>query len=120
MAVGAAVGVAGGRALLWFIAPGYTAQRGAVSAANPGLRAAAVRRRHPRPRLRVPRRFRGRDRAGRRARPFKREIERFHAALASLAEIVAFVVLGLTVDLSVIARADVWIPGLSSVPRSPS
>ncbi len=44
--------------------------------------------------------------------PFKREVERFHSALASLGEIVAFVVLGLTVDLSVISRADVWIPGL--------
>jgi cell volume regulation protein A len=44
--------------------------------------------------------------------PYKREIERFHAALASLAEIVAFVVLGLTIDLNVIARTDVWIPGL--------
>ena len=42
----------------------------------------------------------------------KREIEAFHAALASLAEIVAFIVLGLTIDLAVIARADVWIPGL--------
>ena len=44
--------------------------------------------------------------------PFKREIEVFHAALASLAEIVAFIVLGLTINLAVIARADVWIPGL--------
>src|SRR5207248_3829620 len=44
--------------------------------------------------------------------PFKREIEAFHSALASLAEIVAFVVLGLTINLSVIAQADVWIPGL--------
>jgi cell volume regulation protein A len=44
--------------------------------------------------------------------PYKREAERFHAALASLAEIVAFVVLGLTVDLHVLARADVWVPGL--------
>ena len=44
--------------------------------------------------------------------PYKREIERFHAALASLAEIVAFVVLGLTVDLDVLARTDVWVPGL--------
>jgi potassium/hydrogen antiporter len=31
--------------------------------------------------------------------PYKGEIERFHAALASLAEIVAFLVLGLTVGL---------------------
>ena len=44
--------------------------------------------------------------------PYKREIERFHTALASLAEIVAFVALGLTVDLHVIARADVWVPGV--------
>jgi cell volume regulation protein A len=44
--------------------------------------------------------------------PYKREIERFHAALASLGEIVAFLVLGLTIDLGVLGHADVWIPGL--------
>ena len=44
--------------------------------------------------------------------PFKREVERFHAALASLGEIAAFVVLGLTIDLSELTHADVWIPGL--------
>lgn len=44
--------------------------------------------------------------------PFKREIERFQSALASLGEIVAFVVLGLTVSLSDLARSDVWVPGL--------
>lgn len=44
--------------------------------------------------------------------PYKREIERFHAALASLGEIVAFIVLGLTIDLQMLARADVWIPGI--------
>ncbi len=49
---------------------------------------------------------------GQRRAPFHREIERFHAALAGLAEIVAFVVLGLTIDLEVLARSDVWIPGL--------
>jgi potassium/hydrogen antiporter len=48
---------------------------------------------------------------GRRA-PYQREIERFHAALAGLAEIVAFVGLGLTIDLTVLARRDVWLPGL--------
>jgi len=48
---------------------------------------------------------------GRRA-PYQREIERFHAALAGLAEIVAFVGLGLTIDLRVLARIDVWVPGL--------
>jgi potassium/hydrogen antiporter len=44
--------------------------------------------------------------------PYKLEIERFHSALASLGEIVAFVVLGLTVDLAELTHADVWIPGL--------
>ena len=44
--------------------------------------------------------------------PYKREIERFHSAVASLAEIAAFAALGLTVDLAEIARPDVWIPGL--------
>jgi cell volume regulation protein A len=44
--------------------------------------------------------------------PYKREIERFHAALASLAEIVAFVVLGLTVHLDIVLRIDVWAPGV--------
>ena len=44
--------------------------------------------------------------------PYKREVERFHSALASLSEIVAFLVLGLTVDLDVLARTEVWVPGL--------
>jgi potassium/hydrogen antiporter len=44
--------------------------------------------------------------------PYKPEVKRFHAALAGLAEIVAFAVLGFTVDLRVIAHPDVWIPGL--------
>ena len=34
------------------------------------------------------------------------------AALASLAEIVAFVVLGLTVDLGRLTQTNVWVPGL--------
>ncbi|GAC1595551.1 MAG: cation:proton antiporter [Acidimicrobiales bacterium] len=44
--------------------------------------------------------------------PFKREIERFHSALAAIAEIVAFIVLGLTVDLNRLIQSDVWVPGL--------
>lgn len=44
--------------------------------------------------------------------PYKREIERFHSALAGLAEIVAFVVLGLTVDTAVLTQANVLVPGL--------
>lgn len=45
--------------------------------------------------------------------PYKPEIKRFHAALAGLAEIVAFAFLGLTVDIDVLAHPDVWIPGLA-------
>jgi cell volume regulation protein A len=44
--------------------------------------------------------------------PYKREIERFHGALASLGEVVAFAFLGLTFDLSVLGRSDVWLPGV--------
>ncbi|MFV0464294.1 MAG: cation:proton antiporter [Nostocoides sp.] len=44
--------------------------------------------------------------------PYKVEIERFHAAVASLAEIVAFVVLGLTVDVGQLLHPDVWVTGL--------
>ena len=41
--------------------------------------------------------------------PYKREIERFAGALASIAEIVAFVVLGLSVDLSSVFTGNrVW------------
>jgi cell volume regulation protein A len=44
--------------------------------------------------------------------PYKAEIARFHSALASLAEVVAFVVLGLSVDIAVIGHTNVWVPGL--------
>ncbi|HEV2635252.1 MAG TPA: cation:proton antiporter [Actinocrinis sp.] len=45
--------------------------------------------------------------------PFKEEIERFHASLASLAEIVAFAVLGLTVSLCALADGHAWATGLA-------
>lgn len=45
--------------------------------------------------------------------PYKAEIERFHSSLASLAEIVAFAVLGLTVSLTDLARGDSWLVGLA-------
>ena len=45
--------------------------------------------------------------------PYKREIERFHSSLASLAEIVAFVMLGLTMRLSQLASASAWADGLA-------
>ncbi|HTZ44611.1 MAG TPA: cation:proton antiporter [Jatrophihabitans sp.] len=44
--------------------------------------------------------------------PYKREIEHVHSAAASLGEIVAFVALGLTVDLGELASPDVWLAGL--------
>ena len=45
--------------------------------------------------------------------PYKREIQRFHSSLASLAEIVAFVMLGLTMRLSELASASAWADGLA-------
>ena len=45
--------------------------------------------------------------------PYKREIERFHSSLAALAEIVAFVMLGLTMRLSELASASAWADGLA-------
>jgi cell volume regulation protein A len=44
--------------------------------------------------------------------PFTPEIARFHSALAGLGEIVAFVVLGLTVDLQELTHLDVWGAGV--------
>ena len=44
--------------------------------------------------------------------PYKREITRFVGALSSLAEIVAFVVLGLTVDLATLPDGEAWVIGL--------
>jgi potassium/hydrogen antiporter len=44
--------------------------------------------------------------------PAKRGIERFHTSLASLAEIVVFVALGLTVDLTALGQNHRWLDGL--------
>jgi len=93
LGVGAAVGIAGGRALLWFTR-------------RVPLRARVVSlRRWPAPCC-FRRGHLGRGSGflavfaagivlGDEPAPFKREIVRFHSAVASLAEIVAFVVLGL-------------------------
>lgn len=45
--------------------------------------------------------------------PYKAEIERFHSSLASLAEIIAFAVLGLTVSVADLGRAGTWLTGLT-------
>jgi cell volume regulation protein A len=112
MGVGAAVGVAGGRALVWFTRrvplPGEGLYPLRTLACALLLFAIATLARGS-GFLAV---FAAGIALGDEPAPFKREIERFHAALASLAEIVAFVALGLTVDLDVIARPDVWIPGV--------
>lgn len=44
--------------------------------------------------------------------PAKRGIERFHTSLASLAEIVVFIGLGLTVDLTALGEDHRWFDGL--------
>jgi potassium/hydrogen antiporter len=44
--------------------------------------------------------------------PYKPEIERFHASLASLGEIVVFVALGLTVDVSTLFSGNIWRDGI--------
>jgi len=41
--------------------------------------------------------------------PYKRQIQRFHTSLASLGEIVVFVVLGLTVNVSQLFDQGVWL-----------
>ena len=46
------------------------------------------------------------------ATPFKADVERFHASLASLAEIIAFVALGVTVSLSTLVSSGAWLVGL--------
>ena len=45
--------------------------------------------------------------------PYKAEIERFHSSLASLAEIIAFTMLGLTVSLTDLAHGNAWLIGLA-------
>jgi cell volume regulation protein A len=45
--------------------------------------------------------------------PYKREIQRFHSSLASLAEIVAFIMLGLTVRLRELPIGNAWSIGLA-------
>jgi len=112
MGVGALVGLAAGTLLLWFmrnvLLPSeglYPVRSLAFAFATYGL-ASVV---HGSGFLAV---FVAGILVGDARAPFKREVERFHSAIASVGEILAFVVLGLTVDLSVIAHTNVWIPGL--------
>jgi cell volume regulation protein A len=45
--------------------------------------------------------------------PYKREIRRFHSSLANLAEITAFVMLGLTIRLTTLGDVGAWSAGLA-------
>lgn len=112
MGVGAAVGIIGGRALGWFMRkvplPGEGLYPLRTLAGVLGLYGVATVA-HGSGFLAV---FVAGIMLGDGHAPYKREIERFHSALASLGEIVAFVILGLTINLGELARADVWVPGL--------
>lgn len=112
MGVGAVVGVLGGRALLWFMRAVPLPSEGLYplrTAACGLLIFGAATLAHGSGFLAV---FVAGILIGDARAPYKREIERFHSALASLGEIVAFVVLGLTVDLGELSQSDVWVPGL--------
>lgn len=112
MVVGAVVGVVGGHAVLWFMRRVSLPGEGLYplrTMACAGLLFAVAALAHGSGYLAV---FVAGIVLGDERAPYKREIERFHSALAGLAEIVAFVVLGLTLDLGVLTRANVLIPGL--------
>ncbi len=112
MIVGAAVGVVGGRALVWFVRRVSLPSEGLYplrTLASALLLYGAATVMHGSGFLAV---FVAGIILGDERAPYKAEIERFHGALASLGEITAFAALGLTVDLSVLGRHDVWLPGL--------
>ena len=109
MLIGALVGALGGKALLWIMRTAmpseglYPLRTLAVSVGLYGAGTVA----HGSGFLAV---FLAGIIVGDASTPFKREIERFHSSLASLAEIIAFVVLGLTVSISgVIESGALWI-----------
>ena len=112
MAVGAAVGVAGGLLLARFIRGVSLPQEALYSlrtlaAAGVIYGAAAVA--HGSGFLAVF--IAGVLIADRRA-PYKTQIKRFHASLASLSEIVVFVALGVTIELSDLGNDWLWLEGL--------
>ena len=112
MGVGAGIGLAGGRALQWFVSavplPSealYPLRLTAGSFMIFGIATVA----HGSGFLAV---FVAGILLGDARAPYKAEAKRFQAALASLGEVLAFVVLGLTVDLHELTSSDVWLPGL--------
>jgi cell volume regulation protein A len=112
MGVGAAFGLIGGRSLLWFMRRISLPSEGLYplrTLASVLVLYGATTIAHGSGFLAV---FVAGIVLGDERAPFKKEVERFHSALASLGEIVAFVVLGLTVNLADLTRTDVWVPGL--------
>jgi cell volume regulation protein A len=112
MVVGAGVGLVGGRATLWFVRSVPLPSEGLYplrSAACVLVVFAVATLAHGSGFLAV---FVAGILLGEERAPYKRETERFHSALASLGEIVAFIMLGLTVDLVDLAHFDVWGPGV--------
>jgi potassium/hydrogen antiporter len=111
MVIGAVVGIAGGRVMVWALrrplpSEGLYVIRSiafvgliygvAVAARGSGFLAVFLA---------------GMVVADERA-PYKRDIERFHSAAASLGEIVAFTVLGLTINVRSLLSGDAWVIGL--------
>ena len=112
MGVGAALGLLGGQALLWFMRRVSLPSEGLYplrTLACVFILYGATSLAHGSGFLAV---FVAGIVLGDERAPFKREVERFQSAFASLGEIVAFVVLGLTVNLADLTRSDVWVPGL--------
>jgi cell volume regulation protein A len=113
MGVGAAVGLVGGRALLWFMravplpSEGLYPLRTAFSAL---ILFGAASLAHGSGFLAV---FVAGLLIGDERAPYKAEIERFHTSLAAIAEVVAFVALGLTVDLTDLGTEHLWLDGLA-------
>ena len=112
MVIGAAVGLVGGKALVWFIRrvplPSealYPLRTLASIFILYGLATFA----HGSGFLAV---FVAGILVGDARGPYKRETERFHDALGSLGEIVVFIALGLTVNVDEILHSNVWVPGL--------
>ena len=106
MVVGAAVGYVGGRLLLWFMQRVRLPGEGLYSLrtmACAGILFAVATVAHGSGFLAV---FLAGIVIGDEGAPHKRAIASFHSVLASLAEIVAFVVLGLTVEVDVLRRAE--------------
>jgi cell volume regulation protein A len=116
MAIGAAVGLLGGAGLLWFMrrvplpAAGLYSLR-VLACAMAIYAVAALAHGSGFLAVLIAGIVLGDQRA-----PYKAEIERFHSALAKLAEIVAFIMLGMTIQLTGshgIIEGDAWGIGLT-------